>query len=104
MAMYLAGDPLLLPPTGRFLQPFVRGELDGAMTDAEERGHQAAVEPTHAFVAPHDLPPPVQHAAVGAGRAPSRRQHARLDHPDRVGQDGGQRAGRARRRQVIERV
>ena len=71
------------------LQPLVSHELQRAVRDAEEGGHQAAVEAGEPFGA-EDLPRAVEDGGVGSRVLGGGREHACFDHPDRVRREGRQ--------------
>lgn len=82
------------PPPGKVHPPgrIVDGELHGPVAHGQHAHPQAPVEPPRALLPqqPHGAGP---HARVGAGGGAVRGQHARLEHPDGVGDDLGQPAG-----------
>mmetsp|Transcript_63278 Transcript_63278/g.169177 ORF Transcript_63278/g.169177 Transcript_63278/m.169177 type:complete len:303 (-) Transcript_63278:327-1235(-) len=99
LAQVLAVAPLQQAP----LHVLVEDELQRALRDAPQAGHQAAVEAAEAVLA-HDGQSRLPGAAVGARRALAVELHPRLDHPDRVDQDVGGSSGTDGRNQVRCRV
>ncbi len=84
------------------LQRLVDGKLHGAVRDANERDAQAAVEAQHALGA-QDGARAGRHGRVRAVGAVVRGQHARLEHPDRVGEHRRGRAGEGAGDKVVAR-
>lgn len=104
----LVGQPRVHVPLGDAvvkvhpLGGLVHGELDGAVGDAQQRDGKASVEAAHALGA-QDRPRAGQHGGVGARGALVRREHARLEHPDGVGEHRGRGAGEGRGQEVVRR-
>jgi len=88
------------PRSPAVLQLFVCHELDGTVTDAKERRQKPTIKALDALRLVQ-IVGAVRDRAVGARRIARGRQHARLDHPDGVCEDGGDDAAGARGDEVV---
>lgn len=88
------------PRAPAVLQLLVRHELDGTVADAEERRQEPPIKALDALRLVQ-IVRAVRDGAVRARRVARRRQHARLDHPDGVCEDGGDDAAGARGDEVV---
>lgn len=71
------------------------------MTDSEKRGDEAAIEAAHALGGP-EVSGAMTDGLVGAGRVLGGREHAGLDDPYGIGEEGGENARHARRGKVVK--
>jgi len=84
------------------LKLLIGHELNGAMADAEERGYQTSVEARQAFGGP-EVGGTVTDRLIGSRSSFCGRQHACLDDPDWICEDGSEDAGSSRGQEVVQR-